>query len=166
MAYTQQINPNNKKIMISNILATAAMALLLTDTTDTFIAQGRQGLLPLNDQQRGISLGVSSIILFFLSFELGFGQRTRLTTLLFIAGGALLVSSKLVEPRIGLNLFLVVALPYAYMSLIAIGFILVGLGLLSGKETMTDRIPNNRSSRHHLYVTIAILDQRRYFKTA
>jgi hypothetical protein len=47
-----------------------------------------------------------------------------------IAGGAILAVSKLVEPTMGLNLFLAVALPYLYISLIAIGFILTGLGLL------------------------------------
>jgi hypothetical protein len=52
------------------------------------------------------------------------------TTVLLIAGGLILAVSKLIEPRMGLNLFLVVALPYLYVSLIVVGFILTGLGLL------------------------------------
>jgi hypothetical protein len=75
-------------------------------------------------------LGISSIILFFLSFGFGFGQKARVTTVLLIAGGAILAISKLIEPTMRLNLYLAVALPYLYMSLIAIGFILIGLGLL------------------------------------
>jgi hypothetical protein len=120
-----------RKKRISEILAIVAIALLSIDTVGTFIAKGGDRFLPLTDQQSGILLGVSSIILFFLSFGFGFRQKARITTvLLLIAGGAILAVSKLLEPTMGLNLFLAVALPYLYLSLIAIGFILIGLGLL------------------------------------
>jgi hypothetical protein len=115
---------------ISEILAIVAIVLLSMDTVGTFIAQGGDRFLPLTDQQSGILLGISSIILFFLSFGIGFRQKTRVTTILLIAGGTILAVSKLLEPTMGLNLFLAVALPYLYVSLIAIGFILIGLGLL------------------------------------
>jgi hypothetical protein len=114
---------------ISEILAIVAIALLSIDTAGTFIAKGGDRFLPLTDQQSGILLGISSIILFFLSFGFGFRQKARITTILLIAGGAILAVSKLLEPTMGLNLFLAVALPYLYISLIAIGFILIGLGL-------------------------------------
>jgi hypothetical protein len=71
---------------------------------------------------------VSSVVLFFLSFGIGFREKSRLTASLFMSGGAL-GGSKLVEPSIGLNLYLVIALPYLYKSLIAIGFILIGLAV-------------------------------------
>jgi hypothetical protein len=119
-----------RKKRISEILAIVAIALLSIDTVGTFIAKGGDRFLPLTDQQSGILLGVSSIILFFLSFGFGFRQKARITTVLLIAGGAILAVSKLLEPTMGLNLFLAVALPYLYISLIAIGFILIGLGLL------------------------------------
>jgi hypothetical protein len=115
---------------ISEILAIVAIVLLSIDTVETFTAQGGKRFLPLTDQQSGILLGISSIILFFLSFGFGFGQKTRVTTALLITGGAILAVSKLLEPIMRLNLFLAVALPYLYISLIAIGFILIGLGLL------------------------------------
>lgn len=115
---------------ISEILAIVAIVLLSMDTAETFIAQGGDRFLPLTDQQSGILLGISSIILFFLSFGFGYRQKARVTTILLIAGGAILAVSKLVEPTMGLNLFLALALPYLYVSLIAIGFILIGLGLL------------------------------------
>ena len=118
---------NGKRI--SEILAIVAIVLLTIDTAGTFIAQGGARLLPLTDQQSGILLGISSIILFFLSFGFGFRQKARVTTILLIAGGAMLAVSKLLEPIMGLNLFLAIALPYLYISLIAIGFILIGLGL-------------------------------------
>jgi hypothetical protein len=119
-----------RKKRISEILAIVAISLLSIDTVGTFIAKGGDRFLPLTDQQSGILLGISSIILFFLSFGFGFRQKARITTILLIAGGAILAVSKLVEPTMGLNLFLAVALPYLYISLIAIGFIQIGLGLL------------------------------------
>jgi hypothetical protein len=42
----------------------------------------------------------------------------------------MLAVSKLIEPMIGLNLFLAVALLYLYISLMAIGITFIGLGLL------------------------------------
>jgi len=123
-----QNEPRKKKI--SETLANVAIVLLSLDTVGTFLAQGGERFLPLTDQQSGIFLGISSIVLFFLSFGFGFRQKVRITTVLLIAGGAILAVSKLVEPALGLNLFLAVALPFLYISLIAIGFILIGLGVL------------------------------------
>ncbi len=48
----------------------------------------------------------------------------------------MLVVSKLIEPMIGLNLILAVALLYLYISLMAIGIItFIGLGLLRALRT-------------------------------
>lgn len=121
---------DTRKRKTSEILAIIAIILLLIDTAGTFLAQGGRRFLPLTDQQSGILLGISSIILLFLSFGIGYRQKTRITTVLLIAGGLILAVSKLIEPTMGLNLFLAVALPYLYISLIVIGFILTGLGLL------------------------------------
>jgi hypothetical protein len=105
------------------------MILLSIDTANTFVGQGEYELLSaLNDQQSGIILGMPSTIFFFLAFGFGFRDKSRLTTSLLISGGALLAISKLVEPTMGLNLFLAVALPYLYIALILLGFIIVGLG--------------------------------------
>jgi hypothetical protein len=121
---------DTRKRKTSEILAIIAITLLVIDTAGTFLAQGGRRFLPLTDQQSGILLGISSIILFFLSFGIGYRQKTRITTVLLIAGGLILAVSKLIEPTMGLNLFLALALPYLYISLIVIGFILTGLGLL------------------------------------
>jgi len=121
---------DTRKRKTSEILAIIAIILLIIDTAGTFLAQGGGRFLPLSDQQSGILLGISSIILFFLSFGIGYRQKTRITTVLLIAGGLILAISKLIEPTMRLNLFLAVALPYLYVSLIVIGFILTGLGLL------------------------------------
>jgi len=121
---------SSKKRRISDLFAIAGLILLSIDTTNTFIGQGTYGFFsPLNDQQSGILLGIPSIILFFLSFAVGFRQRSRLTTLLLISGGVLLAASKLVEPTLGLNLFLAIVLRPLYIALIMMGFTIMGLGV-------------------------------------
>ena len=120
---------SSKKRRISKLFAIAGLILLSIDTTNTFIGQGTYGFSsPLNDQQSGVLLGIPSVILFFLSFAVGYRQRSRLTTLLLISGGALLATSKLVEPTLGLNLFLAIVLRPLYIGLILMGFTIMGLG--------------------------------------
>jgi len=67
--------------------------------------------------------------LFFISFAFGL-EKTRVTTSLLITGGALLAVFKLVAPTMGLDLYLAIILRNLYIALIAMGFILMGLGLL------------------------------------
>jgi hypothetical protein len=131
---TTLVNPKLKRRKsVSCTLAVAAIILLTVDTINTFTSRGGYGFLGLTDRQSGIYLGLSSIFLFFVSFGFGFRQKTRITTSLLIAGGALLAITKIIEPTLGLNLYLAIALPYVYISLIAIGFILLGLGLWRSK---------------------------------
>jgi hypothetical protein len=118
----------SKKTSISEVLAIAGIILLSIDTANIFIGQGEYGFSsPLNDQQSGILLGIPSIILFFVAFGLGFRDKSRLTSLLLVAGGTLLAVSKIVELTMGLNLFLVVALRPLYIGLIIMGFVIMGL---------------------------------------
>jgi hypothetical protein len=114
---------------ISEALAIFGVILLTTDTINTFTSQDGFGFLNLTDRQSGISLGIPSIVLFLVSFGVAYGLKTKITTLLLIYGGTLLAISKIMEPTFGLNLYLAVAIPYVYTSLIAMGFILLGLGL-------------------------------------
>ena len=125
--FTNQIHIDKRKT-ISEILAIVALTLLTIDTTNT-ISSGTYGFLTLTDQQGGIYLGLPSVIIFFLSFGIAFRIKARLTTALLIAGGTLLAVSKIVEPALGSNLYLVLALPYLYYSLIVIGFVLLGIGI-------------------------------------
>ena len=125
---TERINISKRK-RISEVFVVAAISLLTIDAIITFISQGGNGIFYPADRQSGIYLGLPSIFLFFVSFGFGFRQRTRITTSLLIAGGALLVITKIMEPTFGLNLYLAIALPFVYISLIVIGFILIGLGL-------------------------------------
>lgn len=68
--------------------------------------------------------------MFFISFAFGLKEKTRVTTSLLITGGALLAVFKLVAPTLGLDLYLDIILRNLYIALIAMGFILMGLGLL------------------------------------
>ena len=126
--FTEHINLHKRK-SISEISAVVAISLLTMDTLNTFTSQDGIGFLYLTDRQSGIYLGLPSVFLFFVSFGFGFGLKTRITTSLLIAGGVLLAVTKIMEPTFGLNLYLAIALPYVYISLIVIGFILIGLGL-------------------------------------
>jgi hypothetical protein len=125
---TTQIHTDKRKA-VSEILAIVALTLLTIDTTNTLISSGTYGFLPLTDQQTGIYLGLPSVIIFFLSFGFAFRIKARITTLSLIAGGLLLAVSKIVEPIMGSNLYLVLALPYLYYSLIVMGFVLLGIGI-------------------------------------
>jgi hypothetical protein len=83
---TAQINISINGRNISEIFALAAMIVLAIDIADTFIAQGEYGFLQLTDQQRGPLIGIPSMILFFISFGTGYRQKSRLTTVLILAG--------------------------------------------------------------------------------
>jgi hypothetical protein len=127
---TTPVNPNLKRRKnISEALAIAAIILLTLDTINIFTSHGGYGFLRLTDRQSGIFLGLPSVFLFFISFGFGIRQKTSITTLLLIAGGALLAVTKIIEPTFGLNLYLAIAVTQVYISLIVIGFILIGLGL-------------------------------------
>jgi hypothetical protein len=118
-----------RRTNISETLAITAISLLSLDTINTFTSQGGNGFLNLTDRQSGIFLGLPAVFLFFISFGFGFKRKTRITTSLLIAGGALLGVTKIIEPTLGLNLYLAIAVTPVYISLIIIGFILLGLGL-------------------------------------
>ena len=114
---------------VSEAIAITAIILLTLDTINIFTSQGGNGFLNLTDRQSGIFLGLPSVFLFFISFGSGFRQKTKITTSLLIAGGTLLSVTKIIEPTLGLNLYLAIAVTPVYISLIITGFILIGLGL-------------------------------------
>ena len=88
------LQTKNKRKRISEILAIVAMILLLTYIADAAVAQGnKQGFLPMSAAQRGMIFGASTIVLFFVSFGIGFGEKAKITTVLLIAGGAIIGTS-------------------------------------------------------------------------
>jgi hypothetical protein len=70
----------------SELLAMAAMSVLFLFLADT-VAK----FLPLNEVERGRTEGLPAILLFIASFVVGFKEKTRVTTVLLIAGGSFLL---------------------------------------------------------------------------
>ena len=118
-----------KRKRISEILAIVAMVLLLTYIADAAVAQGnKQGFLPMSAAQRGMIFGGSTIILFFLSFGIGFGEKTKITTILLVAGGALIGTSLLGASAMAKGGL--AAIQSSFVGVIILGYIIMGLGIL------------------------------------
>ncbi len=113
---------------ISEVFALAAMVLLLTYIADAAIAHGnKQGFLPMSAAQRGMIFGASTIILFLLSFGIGFGEKTKITTILLIAGGAIIGTSILGASAMAKGGL--AAVQGSFLPVIILGYIIMGLGL-------------------------------------
>jgi hypothetical protein len=123
------VQTKSKKKITSEVLAIIAMALLLTYVADAAVARGNdQGFLPMSAAQRGMIFGTSSIVLFFLAFAVGFRERSKLTTVLLITGGALISGSVLaasVMANGGLG-----GTQRSFGAIIVIGFVIMALGIL------------------------------------
>lgn len=124
-----QININPAKRKISELIAVAAMILLVIDMADTFIAQGGYGFLQLTDRQRGPLVGIPSMILFIISFGIGYNQKSTLTTSLLLVGGITELAFKLIAPMMGLILSLSIGQTPLYIALIIVSCAITGLGL-------------------------------------
>jgi len=120
------VQTNSKKKRASEGLAIIAMVLLLTYIADAAVARGNnQGFLPMSAAQRGMIFGTSSIILFFVSFAIGFGEKSKLTTVLLITGGALIGGSVLAASVMANG-----GIQRSFGAIIIIGFIIMALGIL------------------------------------
>lgn len=113
---------------ISEVLSIVAMVLLLTYIADAAIAHGnKQGFLPMSAAQRGMIFGASTIILFLLSFGIGFGEKTKITTILLIAGGAIIGTSILGASAMAKGGL--AAIQSSFLPVIILGYIIMGLGV-------------------------------------
>ncbi len=112
---------------ISEALVIVAMALVLIYIADAAVGQGKQGFLPLSATLRGMLFGASSIILFFASFGVGLGQKSKISTYLLIAGGAITGTSVLGAASMAKG-----GLPgiqASFLAIVIIGYIILGLGI-------------------------------------
>lgn len=116
------------KNKISELVAIAAMVLLLIYIADAAVGQGKQGFLPMTSAQRGITFGASSIILFFASFGIGFREKARISTILLIIGGALIGTSVL-GTSIMVNDGLLTGIKSSFLTIVILGYIIMGLGI-------------------------------------
>jgi hypothetical protein len=126
------IGTRTRKRQISEMLAIAAMALLLIHMADgsaeRFI---KDGFLPANIDKWpfGISnVGISSIILFFLAFGIDIREKNKsnlMTTTLLIVGGALIGTTALGVAVMDRDERMTTTLTVSL-----IGFVIMGLGIL------------------------------------
>jgi hypothetical protein len=127
------------KRRIPELLAIAAMTLLLIHITDGYITLiTNHGFLPMSIDKKpfgistfGIStFGISSILFFFMAFgiEIREKRRTRLTTTLLIVGGALIACTVLGKSAMDYGGLSRISL--SFLTLIVVGYIIMGLGIL------------------------------------
>jgi len=116
------------KKKVSEIIAIAGMVLLLTYISDAAVGQGETGFLPMSEKERGMILGFSTIILFFAAFGIGFNEKSAITTIFLIVGGALIGTSVLSASLMaegGLA-----SISNSFIGVIIVGYIIMGLGIL------------------------------------
>jgi len=112
----------------SEIIAIAGMVLLLTYISDAAVGHGETGFLPISEKERGTIFGFSTIILFFVAFGIGFNEKSAITTVLLIVGGALIGTSVL-----GASLMAeggLASISNSFIGIIIVGYIIMGLGIL------------------------------------
>ena len=133
------IEINTRKPRIHELLAIAAMTLLLIHIADAYITLvTNHGFLPMNVDKKpfgistfGIStFGISSILFFFmvLGIEIREKRTTRLTTTLLIVGGALIACTVLGKSAMDYGGLSRISL--SFLTLIVVGYIIMGLGIL------------------------------------
>jgi hypothetical protein len=118
---------NVRRQKISEVLAIVAMALVLIYIADAGVGQGKQGFLPMNAAQRGMIFGGSSIFLFFLSFGIGIKEKSKITTILLIAGGAVIGTSVL--GAVAMSKGGLTAIHSSFLVVVILGYIIMGLGI-------------------------------------
>ena len=119
---------SNSKKKVSEITAVAAMILLLTYLVDAAVGQGEVGFLPMSEKERGMIFGMSIIILFFTAFGVGFNEKSALTTIFLIAGGALIGTSVLAASLMAEGGLATIS--GSFLGVIIGGYIIMGLGIL------------------------------------
>jgi hypothetical protein len=126
-----QIRTKTRKYQISEMLAIAAMTLLLIHIVNGSLERTiKQGFLPVRIDKRpfGISnFGISSIILFFLAFGIDIREKNKsnVTTTLIIVGGALIGTTAL-----GVSVIDRGERVATFLTVSVIGYVIMGSGIL------------------------------------
>jgi hypothetical protein len=116
------------KKKISEIIAIAGMILLIIYIADAGVGKGEIGFLPMDEKERGVIFGYSTIILFFVAFGIGLNEKSATTTILLTVGGAIIGTSVLVASLMaegGLA-----SISGSFLGVIIVGYIIMGLGIL------------------------------------
>ncbi|VFJ13151.1 hypothetical protein [Candidatus Nitrosocosmicus franklandus] len=122
----------------AQIIAAVGLALLLIYFIDVLTSMliKEPGFLPLTSKDRGLLFGGLSIVLFIISFIVGWKIYSKTLATLLIVGGALIGTSVLVStfvtPQLTNNLegFKIVTPPLPqFIGIIIIGYAILGLGI-------------------------------------
>ncbi len=116
------------KKKVSEIIVIAGMVLLLIYITDAAVGQGETGFLPISEKERGMIFGLSTIILFFAAFGIGFNEKSAITTIFLIIGGALIGTSVLSASLMAEGGLATIS--NSFIGVIIVGYIIMGLGIL------------------------------------
>jgi hypothetical protein len=134
----------NKRKIAAEIIVSIAFIILVIYVADAGVARvsNGEGFLPLSLQERGMILGGGSIILFFISYGIGFNIKSKVLTTLLIVGGALMGTVVIISTFIIPDTSNMIAdssspsgdsmqrlLSPQSLGIIIIGFIIMGLGI-------------------------------------
>ena len=128
----------------SEVLVSVALALLviyILDVGVSMLSHSEEGFLPLSAKERGMILGLGSILLFVISFGIGINVASRLLTVLLIIGGAIMGTSVLIssfvvptqdsnETNSSSDSGQSQILAPQFIGIIVIGYIIMGMGIL------------------------------------
>jgi hypothetical protein len=120
-----QVKSGRQKV--AEVTSIVAMILLLTYIADAAVGQGKIGFLPMTEAQRGMTFGTSSIVLFAIAIATGFRLKSKITTILLIAGGAIMGTSVLGASAMGEGGLATISTTFA--GVIVIGYIILGFGI-------------------------------------
>ncbi|HEX5519944.1 MAG TPA: hypothetical protein VFX18_05840 [Candidatus Nitrosocosmicus sp.] len=130
----------NLRKISAEIIVSIAFILLVAYIADAGIARANNGhgFLPLSAKDRGMIFGGGSIILFFISYGIGFNIKSKTLTILLIIGGALMGTSVLISTLLPDNTNTnITSSPSSqqvmspqFIGIIIIGYIIMGLGIL------------------------------------
>jgi hypothetical protein len=128
----------NLRKISAEIIVSIAFILLVAYIADAGIARSNNGhgFLPLSAKDRGMIFGGGSIILFFISFGIGFNIKSKTLTILLIIGGALMGTSVLISTLMPDNTNITSSpssqqvMSPQFIGIIIIGYIIMGLGIL------------------------------------
>jgi hypothetical protein len=129
----------NLRKISAEIIVSIAFILLVAYVADAGIARANNGhgFLPLSAKDRGMIFGGGSIILFFISFGIGFNIKSKTLTILLIIGGALMGTSVLISTlmpdntntNITSNPSSQQVMSPQFIGIIIIGYIIMGMGI-------------------------------------
>lgn len=128
----------NLRKISAEIIVSIAFILLVAYIADAGIARSNNGhgFLPLSAKDRGMIFGGGSIILFFISYGIGFNIKSKTLTILLIIGGALMGTSVLISTLMPDNTNITSSpssqqvMSPQFIGIIIIGYIIMGLGIL------------------------------------